>query len=176
MSKKEQNFEQHDSPRKRHYAFAHIALRQVCLRNPHYIFALLASEEKNEFLTDLIRQVERNYPEDLTVFSAEDIKIRLLKVDNFPLVLLEMPAPRHSTECKFIGIVCLWEVGKPITDEIPEIHYFTFELAPSASNELGYFCQWKDDVHGNLAQVDLTCTIEQFAMLIEHHISNKSLH
>ncbi|WP_444995872.1 hypothetical protein [Aliikangiella sp. IMCC44359] len=154
------------NPRERHYAMAHIALRQISQRDPHYFFGILTSEESRDFLAHVIQQVEQNYPQDPTLLAPEEFAIVPMNIGKHPLILLSMPEAKVYTECIYIGIVSILDMFAPQDTPNPKVRYFTLELGQGDAQDCAFFSEWQDNTHISLGEVDRNCTLNEFAMLI----------
>ncbi len=160
-----------DEPRARHYVMAHVALKQVCEQDPHYFFGAIGSSEQKKFVEHMITQVEEHHPEDPTLLDADEFNIVLSRVGNYPLVLIELPKPQAYVECFYVGIVAMVDLSQSKIDEaVPEILYFTLELAEGELADCSHFCQWKGETHINLAEVESVCSLDEFSLLIQHKV------
>ena len=161
-----------------HYAFAHLALREIAFGNPVRIFNILASDRRTEFFDDVLNDLDGLVPPDTGKrnFTGADIRVAGFGIDGRPCALLEMPPTTNPTEAYFIAIV-----GRLPMDELmshlhsetaePLIDYYTlerpFEITPDCPS---VFCAWTpDDTHHNFGagpEPDL----RQFAAFLEQRV------
>jgi len=168
-----------EDPRERHYVMAHYAFRQICLDDSYYFFSLMASEDKSQFIENLIEQVESNCPEDDTQLSVEDFEIVTSRVGDHPIVLIKMPDPKAYVEALYVGVVSTLDLTQPFEDQDPQVSYFTLELGEGDEGASFFFCEWKNDNHLNLGEIQGSCTLEAFATLVEQRMEladSQSLH
>ncbi|WP_196139041.1 hypothetical protein [Aliikangiella sp. G2MR2-5] len=163
-----------DKPRERHYLLGHEAFRQFAESDPHQFFELMASDRQFDFVKELIARVEAACPTDETRILANQIKVSLSRIENYPLILIEMPEVRAYVECIYIGIVALMDLEKPDKNPCPEIGYFTLEAGEGSSGETRFFCQWDGDTHYNLAELAGEVSLSEFALLIKQRLDKHS--
>lgn len=166
-------------PRERHYVMAHYAFRQICLDDSHYFFSLMASDQQVQFIENIIGQVEDNCPEDVTELKAEDFEVITSRMANHPIVLIKMPTPKAYVEALYVGVVSTLDLTQPAEEQSPEIHYYTLELGQGEQGNSFFFCQWNEDSHLNLGEIQDSCSLETFATLIEQReelANSQSLH
>ena len=169
----------HEDPRERHYVMAHYALRQICMDDSYYFFSLMASDERSRFIENLIEQVESNCPDDDTKLVASEFQIVTSRVGDHPIVLIQMPVPEAYVEAVYVGVVSSLDLTKPFEDQSPEVSYYTLELGEGEGGNSFFFCQWKDDSHLNLGEIEGSCTLEAFATLVEQRVEmmeNRPIH
>ncbi|TQV72330.1 hypothetical protein FLL45_19120 [Aliikangiella marina] len=159
-----------NEPRERHYVMAHYAFRQICLDDSDYFFSLMASNHQQQFLNNLIQQVESNCPDDTTTLQATDFDVVTSRAGDHPLVLIKMPPPQAHAEAAFVGVVSTLDLTTPLDEQSPEVRYFTLELGEGEQGACFFFCQWHLDNHLNLGELQGECTREAFATLIEQRM------
>ncbi len=169
-NKKKKN-ERLTTPRAGHYLFAHQAIRQICQSDPHQFFGVIASDEQQSYLQFMIDQVAEQSPEDAPDFSAQDIRVTITRIGHYPMVVFSMPEPKAYAECLQVAIVLLIDGSNPEDYPFPEIKCFTLELGEAANKEdTFFFCQWQDDDHLNIGELDIKSTIGDFALAIKQQI------
>jgi hypothetical protein len=159
-----------DMPRQRHYILGHEAFRQLCEYDPHQFFERMVSDGHQIFVAELIRQVEANCPNDPTELDPTRIKVTPTVVGTRPLLIIEMPPVVAYAECIYVGIVLEIDVNQPEATEKPTIHYFTFELGESDGDTCKMFCQWQEDTHYNLGELDKAAGWQEFALVIQQRL------
>lgn len=163
-----------NQPRERHYAIGHYAFRQISMDDPHYFFALMGSSGKDQLLNNLIQQAEKNCPEDRTQLLLEDFRVDLSRIENHPMVIIQMPSVKACEEAIYVAVISMIDLSQNIQQQNAEIKYYTLELAVNHEQQISYyFCQWIDDKHINLAEIEGQCSKEEFMVLIEQHINTK---
>jgi len=160
-----------EAARERHYVMAHHAFRQIAEQDSHYFFSLMASQEREAFVANLIGQVENNCPDDTTVLRAQDFRVTPTRIANYPLVLIEMPVPEAYTEALFVAVVAMVDLTQTDATATPTIGYYTLELGEGEDGDCYFLCQWQDGNHLNLAEISSQCSATEFAMLVEQHLS-----
>jgi hypothetical protein len=143
-----------DKQTSRHYVFAHIALRQVCCVNPIAFFAVMASPQRVQFLDDVWKDVREICDKDgEPSFSSRDIVVELDQVNDFPAILIVMPAPKVDCEAHMVCIVLEIPVKElsQKRDQIPSIRYFTLEkgIRIETGGERTVLCAWDGEAHLN---------------------------
>lgn len=171
-----------EQPRKKHYAFAHIALRKICEQDPQYFFAVMSSDEQTDYIQHIVQQVTEKYPEDQAPLFVNEILVNITHVDNHPLLLFTMPRVSAFAECIYVGIVLLVDMYQTPRDEQASIRYFTLEIAESApldqqggQQACGIFAEWQAAGHVNIGQVSSDSSRDEFSMLIAHHLSSSTI-
>ena len=169
--KKKKKDERLATPRGGHYIFAHQAIRQICQSDPHHFFGTIASDEQQAYLQSMIDQVTEHNPEDAPDFSAQDIQVTITRIGHYPMVVFTMPVPKAYAECLHVALVLLIDGNSPEDDPFPEIRCFTQELGEADNQEdIFFFCQWQDDDHLNIAELEIKSTIGDFALAIKQRI------
>jgi hypothetical protein len=161
-----------DMPRERHYTLGHEAFRQLCEYDPHQFFERMASDACLPFVSELIRQVEANCPNDPTVLEAESIKVTPTVIGKRPLLIIQMPPVAAYAECILVGIVLEIDINQPNVAEKPDIHYFTFELGEGDDDDCKMFCQWQGDTHYNLGELNKNAGWQEFALVIQQRLGD----
>jgi len=161
-----------EKPRERHYILGHEAFRQMCEQDPHQFFELMASPAQQDFVTELVSQVESNFPSDTTNLDSELIEVSTTLLEEKPLIIIKMPPAKAYVECVYVGIVSMMDVNRPQDFPKPEIGYFTLELGEGEEEECRMFCQWDGDIHYNLAEMSKNTTMNDFALVIKQRIDN----
>ena len=169
-----------ESPRKRHYVLGHEAFRQMCEHDPHQFFELMASTAQKTFISELVKQVEQSFPEDDTKLDVESMTVTVSKIDNWPCLIVKMPPAKAYVECELVGIVCLLEGESDPEISKPKIAYFTLEIGEGGNIKEGVggefvecrlFCQWREDIHYNLAEMEKNVSIDDFSLMIKQSLS-----
>lgn len=169
--KKKKENEKLAMPRGGHYIFAHQALRQICQSEPHEFFSTIASGEQQAYLQFMIDQVAQHSPDDAPDFSAQDIQVTITRIGHYPMVVFTMPEPKAYAECLHVALVLLIDANNPDADPFPEINCFTLELGEAENkDDTFFFCQWQDDDHLNIGEMDINSTIGDFALAIKQRI------
>ena len=158
-------------PRERHYVMAHYAFRQICEQDSHYFFSLMASPEKDRFLENLIQQVEGNCPDDTTSLKPDEFKVVLSRVANHPMVLIEMPPAQAYIEAAYIAVVAMVDMTQPMDEQEAGVQYFTLELGEGEGADAYFFCQWQDEDHLNLAEMETLCSLDEFGLVVENRVT-----
>ncbi len=159
-------------PRVIHYIFAHQAIRQICQQEPHHFFGEIASDEQQAYVQFMIDQVTKLNPEEAADFSAADIQVTITRIDHYPMVVFTMPEAIAYTECIYIAIVSMIDGTKPDNYPVPETKCFTLELGEAENGEdIDLFCQWQDDDHFTIGEMDNKSTMVDFALAIKEHIA-----
>ncbi|MBV1910325.1 MAG: hypothetical protein KUG78_13565 [Kangiellaceae bacterium] len=159
------------TPRKRHYILGHEAFRQLCEYDPHQFFEKIASSEQQPFLSELVNQVVKACPDDVTKLNIDELSVTTSTIESYPFILISMPPIKAYAECIFVGIVALLDLSNPAMATQPEIGYFTLELGEGDNGECSMFCQWIGDTHYNLAEIEGQVSTEEFSMLVAKRIS-----
>ncbi len=159
-----------DMPRERHYILGHEAFRQLCEYDPHQFFERMVSDARRPFVAELVRQVEANCPNDPTKLDPESIKATPSIIGKRPLLIIEMPPVAAYAECILVGIVLEIDVNQPDAIEKPEIHYFTLELGEGEQDSCKMFCQWQQDTHYNLGELNNDAGWQEFALVIQQRL------
>lgn len=158
-------------PRIIHYIFAHQAIRQICRQEPHHFFGVLASDEQQAYVQFMIDQVTKLNSEEAADFSAADIQVTITRIGHYPMVVFTMPEAIAYTECIYIAIVSMIDGNKPEDYPFPEIKCFTLELGEGENGEdICFFCQWQDDDHLHIGEMDNKSNIGDFALAIKQQI------
>lgn len=158
-------------PRAGHYLFAHQAVRGICRSDPHQFFGVLASDQQQGYLQAMIDQVAEHSPEDPPDFTSQDLQVTLTRIGRFPMVVFSMPAPKAYAECQHVAMVAMLDAGNPGDDPSPEVNCFTLELGEGDDGQDSFFfCQWLDDDHLNIGEMDIRSTISDFALAIKQRI------
>lgn len=158
-----------------HYTMAHVALRSVAFAQPLGFFGILASEESEKFLGELLESVteECQEREPRPNFSASDLHVRTGRVWNYPCVVIEMPEPRATAEAFFVGAVLFVEMAEDADPpENPELRYFTLEKGMNIeeSQPRTVFCEWTaEGSHLNFGDGP-PATVKDFTSAIEGHL------
>lgn len=159
-------------PRGIHYIFAHQAIRQICQQEPQHFFSAIASDEQQAYVQFMIDQVIKLSPEEAPDFSAADIQVTITRIGHYPMVVFTMPEPKAYTECTYIAIVSMMDCTKPEDYPFPEIKCFTLELGEAENEEdIYFFCQWQDDDHFTIGEMDNKSNIGDFALVIKQQIA-----
>jgi hypothetical protein len=142
-------------PRRHHYMFAHVALRQIISQEPTKWVALLHSEKSEEILRQLwdtvyttIHQREPDAPR----LDPLGLCAHPRRIADFPCVIVEMPMPEGTTEAYFVGIVLRVKFeGQPAVPLAPPLRYFTLERGASLQPGMRrtVLCEWTDTAHLN---------------------------
>ncbi len=161
-----------DMPRERHYILGHEAFRQLCEYDPHQFFERMVSDALLPFVSELIRQVELNCPDDPTRLDPETIRVTPTVIGKRPLLIIEMPPVAAYAECILVGIVLEIDVNQPEAIEKPDIHYFTLELGEGEVEDktCKMFCQWQENTHYNLGELDNNAGWQEFALVIQQRV------
>lgn len=161
-----------ESPRGGHYIFAHQAIRQICQPDPEQFFGYMASDEQLAYLQFMLDQVANLNSEEAPDFSAEEIEVTLSRIGHYPLLVFSMPQPKAYTECVYVALVSLLDGNHPEATPQPEVACFTLELGEAENGDVTrFFCQWQDDDHLNIAEMDKNCSLADFALAIKQRIS-----
>ena len=159
------------TPRRGHYIFAHQAVRQFCQSDPHQFFGTIASDEQLAYLQFMIDQVAEHNPEDAPDFSAQDIQVTMTRIGHYPLIVFTMPEPKAYAECLHVALVAMIDANKPEDYPFPETKCFTLELGEADNKEdTFFFCQWQDDDHLNISEMDIKSMIGDFALAIKQQV------
>jgi hypothetical protein len=159
-----------------HYTMAHVALRSVAFAQPLGFFGILASEEAENFLGELLESVteECQERERRPDFKAADLQVHTGRVGNYPCVVIEMPEPRGTTEAFFVGAVLLVELAEDEEPpENPELRYFTLEkgMQMEEMQPRTVFCEWTaEGSHLNFGDGP-PATVKDFTAAIEEHLA-----
>lgn len=146
--------ETHRSPH--HYQLVHHALRQIAQETPTFFFGVMASPDRPRFLQSLWERVCEHLADEKhgePGFSIEEVNIHLLKIRDFPTVIVEMPTPRKMTEAYFAAAVLLHPLSAPGPEpETLTVRFITLEL--SFHHETGaaftFLCEWQQGrTHSN---------------------------
>ncbi|MCW8877340.1 MAG: hypothetical protein OQK04_16720 [Kangiellaceae bacterium] len=165
-------------PRERHYILGHEAFRLFAEHNPHQFFAIMSSENRQEFISEMVARVEQNCPNDTTQLNPGDFEVTLSSVENYPLVVIALPKPEAYVECFYIGILALVDMQSNDINTQPEIAYFTIELGETEPDKQGstigkMFCQWDEDTHYNLAELHGEVSVDEFQLLIAQRLNKQ---
>jgi hypothetical protein len=167
------------SPRCQHYAFAHLALRELLFREPLRWVGVLYGPDAEKFLAELWRAVTRQCRAagQTANLGAEGMRIYQLGLEPCPIVAVQMPPARAATEAHFIGLVLLppddddtrdTSPGEEAADERkPRLLYYTLEKAArSGAEDRTTLCSWTAQGshlnHGEGPPADL----ESFGMVL----------
>ncbi|MDP6636423.1 MAG: hypothetical protein QGG42_16100 [Phycisphaerae bacterium] len=135
-----------------HYAFGHIALRQICKTNPLGFFGAMASEDRDRFSREIWDSVCKHCDETGSpAFTISDVKISTLRVADYPAILIRMPPPANTAEAHLIAIVLKLKRETTTPPDNVEFAYFTLEKGVDTDGtERTVLCSWSmDDVHSN---------------------------
>ena len=135
-----------------HYGLAHVALRTVAFENPPMFFGVMVSDEVQDFLAHLLGVVQEQVPGEEASFTAEDLVAHSVRIDDFPTVVIEFPAPVAQTEVYFIGAVLLIDESGNVEDA--SVRFYTLEKADGGLDSIETVLgEWsKDGTHGNLGK------------------------
>jgi hypothetical protein len=158
-------------PRAHHYDFAHVALRLFCDNDPLKFFAIIASEQRDDFVNYIWQKVcaqcdEKEKPD----FSDKDIKITTLKVGDYPTIVVVMPDAKAMAEAIMVGIVLTSKIDGNSAD--PNVEYRYFVLEQGVDLEGGnrtVFCEWSNESHLNMGDGP-EASIEDFIEEIKKRI------
>jgi len=160
-----------NKPRQKHYVLGHEAFRLFAEHNRHQFFGLMSSPDRDLFIDDLIARIDGNYPADTSKLSANEMEVQLSIVTNHPLVLIKMPPVQAYCEAIYVGVLGLFDINDPESTPEPEIGYFTFEVGQGEGKENVYFfCQWDEDTHHVLGEMDSNVSLDDFSLLIQQRL------
>ena len=162
-----------DLPRERHYLLGHEAFRQLCEHDAHQFFERIASDNQNEFIAELVKQVESFCPDDETILDTSLIKVIPSTIGNKPVIIIQMPPVKAYVECIYVGIVANIDIATPQSIANPEIKYFTLELGESDSGDCEMFCEWQGSTHYNLAEMEQKTSVADFLLVIKQRLGVK---
>ena len=135
-----------------HYALAHHALRQLALENPLVFLAVLASPDAKEFLAKVLADVCEACDRQPT-FSADEIKIHSIKVQEYPCVVLEFPEPRECAEAHMVALVLPANEQQLRSKDSKSLsgRYFTLEKGFSLEGHAPrtVLAEWTEQSHEN---------------------------
>ncbi len=159
-----------NKPRKRHYLLAHEAFRQMCEHDPLQFFQIMASNNKMEFLVELINQVEAGSPDDPCDLAIDDFTIETGLAAEKPIIIIKMPTPKAYVECFYVGVVLLQNSTPTEGSAHSMIKYYTLELGQGENGDCRTFCMWEGEVHYCLAELADDTEVDEFNLLISHHL------
>lgn len=140
------------APRTHHYFIAHVALRLFCDNDPLKFFAVIASEQRDDFINYIWQKVcEQCAGKEKPDFSEKDIKIETLKVGDYPTIVVVMPEAKAIAEAIMVGIVLTSKIGDNSVN--PDVGYRYFALEQGVDLNGGnrtVFCEWSNESHLNM--------------------------
>ena len=168
---KQKKMNPNKDPRAHHYVFAHVALRTFCERDPLKFFAIMASEQKEDFISfvweKVCEQCDENEKAD---FSEKDIKISTIKVRNYPTVIIVMPEATAIAEAIMIGVVLTTKTENINADTKIEYRYFVLEQGVDIKGgSRTVFCEWSNKGHLNMGDGP-EATVDSFIETIKQKI------
>jgi hypothetical protein len=160
-----------------HYLFAHYALRSVAFNDPVFYLGVLASPERREFLTNLLRTTAEHLrpgdpPPDFTV---DDLKVHAVRAGGYPCAVVEMPVPRAMTEAYFTAAVLLVDPAEEAPDLAnAPVRYFTLERSIDLDgNAFAMMCEWtRGGTHSNFGGGPPP-RLDDFVRAIEHLLKGR---
>jgi len=145
--------------------------RLVEPRATHLFFCEIASVEQQVYVQFMIDQVTIYSPEEAADFSTADIQVAITRIGHCPMVVFTMSEAKAYTECIYIAIVSMMDGNKPGDYPFLEIKCFTLELGEGENGEnICFFCQWQDDDHLHIGEMDNKSNIGDFALAIKQQI------
>lgn len=135
-----------------HYYLAHYVLRYSALMNPLTYVGLSVSPLIGKLVEHLFEKLEGLCGKPVP-FTIDQVKFYPRKVNEFPLVVIELPEPQEVAEAYFVA---LYVPVDPSADPLPsnseiQARFFTLEkgftLDDSSRTVLG---EWSETTHSNL--------------------------
>lgn len=142
------------SPRCHHYTLAHHALRGVAFEHALGFFGVIASPDREAFLTELLGNVTEHCRdrEPAPDFAAADIAVHPLRLGERICAVIQMPPPRAVTEAYFVAAVLLVDPATVPEDQKPPVRYVTLEYGVDFADgrPRTVLCEWTaDGMHVN---------------------------
>ena len=176
-----------------HYAFAHGALLQLALKMKTCVFSYLTGgtqEEREARFNALLKDTD-DLVQDGTgrKYNAADFKITRHSFGDAPCLVVEMPAPRETTEAYFVAIVSrVSEIDVLSDDDAAKIrggpglrqelnlNYYTLEVSAGyVPGPKSLFCEWAANGrhinHGKSPEP----TFEKFVSFLEDFVVKRAV-
>ncbi len=158
-------------PRKAHYLFAHTALRQICASDPKYFFKAFAADNRQDFLQEVLNQVNEFCPEEPADFTAGDIDIIVTRTGEFPMLVFTMPQPKFNDECLRTALILITKINSQ-AEVKAEFKCYTQELGQTEEGEqCFYFGEWQEEKYHRIGQLKGDGDIEGFAHTIRQQLT-----
>lgn len=141
-----------NEPRAHHYALGHVAFRMFCDSDPLAFFKIMASEKKNAAINILWESVcEQCDLKEKADIKPEDVRITLHTIDNYPVVLIEMPEVKAILEAIMIAVVLSVKISELESADTINYRYLVLEQGVDLNgNGRTVFCEWSDEIHFNM--------------------------
>ena len=160
-----------NQPRRQHYLFAHVVLRQLAFENPMAVVGSLHSPKAGELLAMVWKDVTERVREagEPTPLDGSELRAEGMLLGGFPCVIVTMPPPVATTEAHFVALVLHLRPGAgKNAPEKPELSYFTLEKGFSTDgSDRTVLCAWSaDQAHSNYGDGPEP-TVPAFARAVE---------
>ena len=158
-----------------HYGAAHVVLPAVFRMQPLTSLASLASPERDDFLSFILREASPDRPPG---FSASDFRVHNARIADLPTAVVEFPPPEKTTHVYFVALLAdIPEDGDVPADEseIPT-RYITLEKTkpmPGIEVPETVLGQWVDGGHANFGEGG-PATLENFLQRVRALVVVKS--
>ena len=141
-------------PRRHHYEFAHLALRQLCANDPLKFFAIFGSEDQRGFVDWIWKTVEDHVGTPAQDMRSDEISIVTCRLADSPAILISMPPPKATAEAHAVGLVLTRTQRELVTeaeaDAKPAFRYFTLEAGTNLDGSpRTVLCEWAEESHLN---------------------------
>lgn len=153
------------------YIMAHYALRQFALAQPLQFLGVMCSPKANEFLQDVLKDVEKACGKPAP-YKVDDLKVHRTQVHDYPTVIIVFPEPSDVACAHMVAVVALFDMNSDAPPDPASIkgRYFTLEKGMSLdATQRTVFAEWSEERHSNYGDGPLP-KVEAFADWIEEHL------
>lgn len=132
-----------------HYILAHIALKDICFSDPKMFFDIMRSSEREAIFDNVWENVcDRCALQEEPTFSVRDLKVKEIKVGEYPAIFIEMPPPQNMTEAYMICVVLKCDEKEPEQENVEALYYLLEKTISFDDSEEAKLCSWEeDDIH-----------------------------
>ena len=159
-------------PRAHHYVFGHVVIRDVCSADPLKFFALMASDDRPQFLEWMWKQAEVHAKGAAKGCSLGDVKVTTCRIKDLPTVVVSLPTTAAMAEAHMVAAVLLDTPSEEAPN--PKVRYFTLEDGMTLDGSpRTVFCEWTEGIHANYGDGP-DATVAAFVQAIDQQFEREA--